>query len=142
VADEEFAALRAKTNMILNISQDLAAQLGHSEAILRADTYLLLNLLTAAASPFSERVFAALNWYNCANVDSEDADRSLLNLAIAFETLLQLPGHEKQIVSLTRSRFFSAEQSGFGVGDAVYAARSQVAHEGEFGTGASTPRDY
>jgi len=120
-----------KTNMILNISQDLAAQLGHSEAILRADTYLLLNLLTAAASPFSERVFAALNWYNCANVDSEDADRSLLNLAIAFETLLQLPGHEKtdrlvDAISLLlgRTERLSEWATQF------YAARSQVAHEG------------
>lgn len=120
-----------KLNMILNISQDLAVQLRDPEAFRRADSYLLLNLLEAPASSFKERVFTALGWYNSANLDHEDSDKSLLSLAIAFETLLKLPVNQKterlvDSISLLLGR--TERLAEWAV--QFYAARSEVAHEG------------
>lgn len=118
------------TNTPLNIAQDLCADVGG----LRGEgpsSFLLLELLQRPATPFSERIFTALGWYNDANDRYADPDKSLLSLAVAFEVLLELPSNEKTErladgISLLLGRTARVKEWGA----QFYAARSQVAHEG------------
>jgi len=83
-------------------------------------------------TPSSLRVFAALHWYNAANDDGLSHSQSLLNLAVAFETLLRLPESSKKdrlvdAISLLLGRTDRLDDWA----DQFYAARSRVAHEGQ-----------
>jgi hypothetical protein len=91
----------------------------------------LLELLERPATPFGERVFMALDWYNGANDRYADPDKSLLSLAVAFEALLELPSNEKTDrladgISLLLGRTARVKDWA----TQFYAARSQVVHEG------------
>jgi hypothetical protein len=119
-----------KPHMILNISQDLLADL-EERLPGRPDYHLLLDLLEKPDTPTSQRIYAALQWYNAANEDALAQGQALLNLAIAFETLLRLPEPSKKerlvdAISLLLGRVERIEDWA----DQFYAARSQVAHEG------------
>ena len=120
-----------KPQMTLNISQDLAADLGFPDAFNRPDGKLLLKLLCDPATPMSERIFTALDWYNSANEGGGDPSQSLLNLAVAFETLLQLPSSEKtdRLVDAISLLLGRTERLGHWAAQ-FYSARSAVAHEG------------
>lgn len=118
-------------NMGLNISQDLHHDLDEALAYSRSGASLLMELLGRPAAPFSERIFTALAWYNAANEQHGDPDKSLLNLAVAFEALLELPSGDKTerlvdgiallLGRTERLREWAVQ---------FYGARSQVAHEG------------
>jgi hypothetical protein len=122
-----------KPHMSLNTAQDLAADLG-PRLNGRPDYHLLLDLLEKPDTPASLRVYAALHWYNAANEDGIDQARALLNLAVAFETLLRLPELSKKdrlvdAIALLLGRTERLEDWA----DQFYAARSRAAHEGQVG---------
>jgi hypothetical protein len=120
-----------KPHMVLNISQDLHADLEFRMAG-RPGHHLLLDLLEKPDSPASLRVYSALHWFNAANERGLDQSQSLLNLAVAFETLLRLPESSKtdrlvDAISLLLGRTERLDEWA----QQFYAARSSVAHEGE-----------
>jgi len=115
----------------LNISQDLAGDLTSffSQA---PQHHLLPRLLQGPSTVVGERVLTALTWHNQANAAGNDDESAVLDLAVAFETLLALPKDAKtdrfvDAISLILGRIprlnLWAEQ--------FYAARSEVAHEGK-----------
>jgi hypothetical protein len=117
-------------HITLNISQDLAADCG--EFLQGGTGYELARLLTDDARHIGERLFTALRWYNATNRAEASESEALVNLAIAFESLLDLPTGEKtdrfvDSVSLLLGRVPRLK-------DWVrqfYDARSRVAHEGK-----------
>lgn len=116
-----------KPQMTLNVSQDLAANLGY----VSEPSEILLRLLTKEPDPFSERILTALDWYNSANEMERDSSQSLLHLAVAFEALLQLPAAEKtdrlsDAISLLLGRTDRLKDWAV----QFYAQRSAVAHAG------------
>ena len=113
----------------LNISQHLAHDL--RRCFESPQHHLLPELLRQPATETAERVLTSLTWYNRANALTSDNDSAIINLAVAFETLLALPRDAKtdrfvDAVSLLLGRITRlnlwAEQ--------FYGARSDVAHEG------------
>lgn len=119
-----------KPFMTLCISQDLYADLTQRLAG-RPDYHLLPELLKKPITPASLRLFSALRWYNAANESGLEESEALLNLAVAFETLLRLPESSKSdrlidAISLLLGR---TERLDEWAGQ-FYDARSQVAHEG------------
>lgn len=119
------------THTILNIAQDLYIDVGGYRGAGRSGREQLLELLDRPLTPFGERIFTAIDWYNCANERYDELDKNLLSLAIAFEVLLELPSSEKTdrltdsiALLLGRTARLKDWASQF------YAARSQVAHEG------------
>jgi hypothetical protein len=113
----------------LNISQDLAYDL--RRCFESPQHHLLPELLQQPSTEAAERVLRALTWYNRANALTSDDNSSIIDLAVAFETVLALPRDAKtdrfvDAVSLLLGRIARlnlwAEQ--------FYGARSDVAHEG------------
>jgi hypothetical protein len=121
-------------HITLNISQDLAADCG--QFLTHGTGLELIHLLTDDKRHIGERVFTALNWYNATNRAGVSESEALVHLAIAFESLLDLPTGEKtdrfvDSVSLLLGRVPRLK-------DWVrqfYDARSQVAHEGKLAQG-------
>ena len=121
-------------HITLNISQDLAANCG--QFLQEGTGYELARLLTDDARHIGERLFTALKWYNATNRAEVSEGEALVNLAIAFESLLDLPTGEKtdrfvDSVSLLLGRVPRLK-------DWVrqfYDARSRVAHEGKLSQG-------
>lgn len=116
-----------KPQMTLNISQNLAGDLGY----VSEPSEILLRLLAREPTPFSERILTALDWYNSANEMERESSQSLLHLAVAFETLLQLPASEKtdrlsDAISLLLGRTDRLKDWAV----QFYAQRSAVAHAG------------
>jgi hypothetical protein len=117
-------------HITLNISQDLAANC--AQFFQGGTGYELVRLLTDDARHIGERLFTALRWYNATNRAEASESEALVNLAIAFESLLDLPTAEKtdrfvDSVSLLLGRVPRLK-------DWVrqfYDARSRVAHEGK-----------
>lgn len=119
--------------MTLNISQDLYVDLEHRIAG-RPDYQLLLGLLEKPETPASLRIYSALRWFNAANESEIDPSRGLLNLAVAFETLLRLQAFSKterlvDAISLLLGRTERLDDWA----EQFYSARSRVAHEGDAG---------
>jgi len=114
----------------LNHSQDLAYDLG--SCFESPGYHLLPALLSEAESATAERVLTALGWFNRANALHGDDDSAILDLSVAFETLLALPKDAKtdrfvDAVSLLLGRvarldLWAAQ---------FYDARSDIAHEGK-----------
>lgn len=122
-----------KPHMTLNIQQDLSVDISHRMR-LRPDYYLLLDLLNKPVTATAIRIHTALHWFNAANEASIDADRALLNLAVAFEALLRLPDSSKterlvDAITLLLGRTERLDDWA----QQFYAARSRVAHEGYMG---------
>jgi hypothetical protein len=120
-----------KPHMTLNISQDLYVDFEHRMRD-RPDYHLLLDLLEKPDTPASVRIYSALRWFNIANEHGRDQSRALLNLAIAFETLLRLPKFSKtdslvDAISLLLGRAERLDEWA----EQFYNARSRVAHEGD-----------
>ena len=80
-------------HITLNISEDLAANC--AEFLQGGTGYELVRLLTDDARHIGERLFTALSWYNATNRAEVSESEALINLAIAFESLLDLPTGEK-----------------------------------------------
>jgi len=74
-------------HITLNISRDLAANCG--EFLQGGTGYELVRLLTDDARHIGERLFTALSWYNATNRADVSESEALVNLAIAFESLLE-----------------------------------------------------
>jgi hypothetical protein len=115
--------------MTLNDSQDLSQQLARSPA--RLDYTLLIDLLSKRPSAAKSRALDAVRWFNAANSSSNDEATAIMKLAVAFESLLNLPADEKtdrliDSISLLLGRTprldVCARQ--------FYDARSRVVHEG------------
>jgi hypothetical protein len=120
-----------KPHMTLNSSQDLYTDIEHRMTG-KPDYHLLLGLLEKPQTPASLRIYSALRWFNVANECGIDPSQALLNLAVAFETLLRLPEFSKtdrlvDAISLLLGRTERPDDWA----EQFYAARSQVAHEGE-----------
>ena len=121
-------------HITLNISQDLAADCTQFHQ--RGSGYELLRLLSNDERHIGERIFTALKWYNATNRAGVSEGEALINLAIAFESLLELPSGEKT------DRFVDSVTLLLGrvprLKDWVrqfYDARSRVAHEGKLSQG-------
>ena len=117
----------------LNISQDMAHDFVEDRRG-RSGVGDLLRLLNSPAHPARARAFTALRWYNHANESAAGPDRALLNLAVVFEALFNLPENAKS------ERLADAISLILGRTDRIqdwatqfYAARSRVAHEGAAG---------
>ena len=118
----------------LNISQDLGVEFNHQLA--DSDTYRPVVEYFAAkndAGFFRKRILTALSWYNKSIRIDIDESEALINLAIAFESLLDLDRGD----SLT-TRF--KEAVGLLAGDIgrldswltqFYNARSDIVHKGQ-----------
>jgi hypothetical protein len=119
-----------KPHITLNISQDLQIDL-EQRFHGRSDYDLLSQLLNKPLTPATQRIYSALHWYNAANEENIDRDRALLNLAVAFETLLRLPDSSKterlfDAITLLLGRTERLDQWA----KQFHDARSRVAHEG------------
>lgn len=119
-----------KPHMGLTIAQDLCSDIGWG--VPNRPDYYLLHLLDKPESSTSQRIYAALHWYNAANENGIDQSQALLNLAVAFETLLRLPESSKKdrlvdAISLLLGRTERLDEWA----EQFYAARSRVAHEGQ-----------
>jgi hypothetical protein len=118
-----------KPHMTLS-NQDLSRDLQqHFDEVLASR--MLLQLLEKAITPAAVHIYSALHWYNAGNEDSIGADRALLNLAVAFETLLRLPESAKterlvDAIALLLGRVDRLDDWAH----QFYAARSAIAHEG------------
>jgi hypothetical protein len=114
----------------LNIQQDMAADFS-GPFTARTGMGELLRLLNQSDHPSRRRVFTALKWYNHANESLAGPDRAILNLAVAFEALFNLPDNAKSdrladSISLILGRPERIQDWA----TQFYAARSRVAHEG------------
>lgn len=120
-------------HVVQNLSQDLNFDFGQRYAD-QPFHDLLLRLLGSPETPTSTRFLTAIDWYNAANEISAPPDRALLNLAVAFETLLKLPQDEKtgrlvDSISLLLGRTERLDDWA----QQFYRARSRIAHEGRAG---------
>jgi hypothetical protein len=117
-----------KPHMTLT-NQDLSIDLQHIDQVLASS--LLLKLLEKPITPAAVHIYSALHWYNAGNEAGIDADRALLNLAVAFETLFRLPEASKTDrlvdgIALLLGRVDRLDEWAH----QFYAARSAIAHEG------------
>lgn len=113
----------------LNIAQDLSSDIGSLSH--RVECQLLLDLLRRPDTATAHRIFTAIKWFNKANSRANSEDAAIVNLAIAFETLLGLPEGQKterlaDAVSLLLGR---VQRLDIWVLQ-FYQARSDVVHEG------------
>ncbi|MCK4346329.1 MAG: hypothetical protein KAX05_13680 [Bacteroidales bacterium] len=121
-------------NIVLNLSQDLFQDL--NRFLTSHGKQSLINIFLKPSDPpleIEKRIFTALKWYNKSNSILSDDDESLVNLAIAFESLLGLEGSNQ----ITK-RFKNAVALLVGPVDKLddwldqfYNARSKIVHEGK-----------
>lgn len=115
----------------LNIAQDLSSEVERVSAG-REDYRLLFDLLGRTPTVASSRMLTAVRWFNAANTHATDDLTSVVNLSIAFETLLKLPTDNKtnrftDTVSLLLGRLPRLEAWAH----QFYDARSRIVHEGQ-----------
>ena len=116
-------------HITLNIHQDLATDCSQFKETGTGNE--LMRLLVDEHRHVGEKIFTALSWYNATTRTGVSESEALVKLAIAFESLLNLPASEKtnrfvDSVSLLLGRVPRLE-------DWIkqfYEARSRVAHEG------------
>jgi len=119
-----------KPHMTLNISQDLSADLTRA-ADARADYRLLQKLLRKPKTTVSSRIFTAIRWFNAANDKSNDDSTAIINLAIAFESLLSLPADEKTDRLIDTIALLLGRISRLDIwARQFYDTRSRIVHEG------------
>lgn len=117
-------------NIGLNISQNLS---GDMERYFDRPQYHLLQRLTKSTlSPVDERILTGLNWFNAANSLLISEEAAIVNLSIAFESLLGLPDDAKterliDAVSLLLGRLPRLD---IWVHQ-FYEVRSEIVHEGK-----------
>jgi hypothetical protein len=119
-----------KPTMVLNISQDFAQNLTRV-ANHRPDYRLLQLQLNRRDSGAHTRIMIAIECFNAANDDGNEEAAAIVYLAVAFETLLQVPADHKterivDAISMLLGRIprLDAWTRQF------YDARSKILHEG------------
>jgi hypothetical protein len=114
----------------LNHSQDFANDLG--SCFQSPGYHLLPSLLIEPTNATADRVLRAIRWFNRANMLEIDEDCAILDLSVAFETLLALPRDAKtdRFVDAVSMLLGRVERLGMWA-EQFYEARSDVAHEGE-----------
>jgi hypothetical protein len=130
-----------KPHMNPVIAQDLASDLEHQ--MTGHPSYdLVRGLLEKPTTPASLRILSALYWFNAANESGLGQSKALLNLAVAFETLLRLPENSKtdRLVDAISLMLGRTERTDHWATQ-FYAARSRVAHEGQVGDSYFYARD-
>lgn len=120
--------------MGLNISQDLKMDFSYrSRRSLRYDPVVEFFTKRDESNPLGQRVLTAITWYNRSVRMDIDEETSLVNLAIAFESLLDLEQGEKithrfkEAVSLLLGKFPRLDSWLI----QFYKARSEIVHEGK-----------
>lgn len=121
-------------HLTLNISQDLAFDI--DRYVEQRKNWAMARLLAGAVdenAEFNERIFTALEWHNRSTAQDIDETEALLDLAIAFESLLNLENNDK----LT-DRFRETVMILLGFVprldswlEQFYNARSAIAHKGK-----------
>jgi len=122
------------THMRLNISQDLKSDFDYrSRHSLRYQPVVDYFATREVGNSLGQRVLTAITWYNRSLKMGIDEEVALVNLAIAFESLLDLEQGEK-----VTDRFKEAVRlllGGFPRLDSwltqFYDARSEIVHEGK-----------
>ncbi len=118
-------------HIILNISQDIAFDLNQF-----VEVYPIFKFLFQKRkldnSRVENKIFNALKWYNRSNSMLNDSNETILKLAVAFETLLDLPNEPK-----LKDRFKDAVKVLVGPVNNLeswitqfYEARSEIVHSG------------
>jgi hypothetical protein len=116
-------------HLVLNISQNLV---GDVQDFAHSNTYGgMFELLQRPEGGFRSRIFTAAAWFNRTISAITDEEAAIVQLGIAFESLLQLPRSEKtdrfvDAISLLLGRIprLDVWASQF------YELRSQITHEG------------
>jgi hypothetical protein len=126
-------------DMWLNISQDLAADFGQSFPASRSYGAFLL-LLHHPQNPIADRIFTAVKWFNLSNSMDSEPEAAIIHLAIAYETLLQVPEAERITDRSERITDRLADSVSLLLGRIprldewlrqFYIARCQIVHEGK-----------
>ncbi|MCH8881584.1 MAG: hypothetical protein IID34_17090 [Planctomycetes bacterium] len=119
-----------KPHLTLNHSQDLSIDLDRKSSA-RTDFELLRDLLSKKVDRTVSHIFTAVRWFNAANNAGNDDDAAIVDLSIAFETLLRLPEDNKTdrltdaiCLLLGRTPRLDVWARQF------YDARSRIVHEG------------
>jgi hypothetical protein len=117
-------------HMVLNHSQTLASDLVQFFDSPRYN--LLPALLRKPETEAGQRVLTAVSWFNRANALDIDDESAIVNLSIAFETLLALPKDAKtdrfvDAVSLLLGRVARLDEWA----EQFYDTRSDVVHRGK-----------
>ena len=116
-------------HMTLNQSQDLSHQIGNLPS--RLDYALLFDLLRKEATGAKKRALNAVRWFNAANSAANDDATAIMKLAVAFESLLNLPADEKTARLIDSISLLLGRPPRLDVwARQFYHARSRVVHEG------------
>ncbi|HEY4739912.1 MAG TPA: hypothetical protein VIH76_04890 [Candidatus Acidoferrales bacterium] len=116
----------------LNLSQDLSHNLDEFFVYRGADYEPLLKSPRSQLGSTGERILTAMNWFNSATSYVVGEQGSIVNLAVAFETLLGLPQGESvtdrfvDSVALLLGRFPRLDMWVW----QFYKARSEIVHQG------------
>lgn len=118
-------------HVILNISQDIAFDLNQFVSYYPVFEFLFRKRMDEH-SKVESKIFNALKWYNRSNSMLSDSNEKILKLAVAFETLLDLPNEPKM-----KERFKDAVKVLVGPVNNLeswitqfYEARSEIVHSG------------
>lgn len=116
----------------LNIGQDLESDLCQFTS--ESSHYsLLLGLLQRPKTSISDRILRAIKWFNKGNSRAASEDEAIVNLAVAFESLLELPESDQVTERLVDSISLLLGRIPR-LGDwarQLYKARSEVVHKGK-----------
>ena len=114
----------------LNISQDLSRDVTEWFSTWPRDQ-LLWNLTTASANATADRILSAISWFNAANSFALNEEASIVNLAVAFETLLGLPEDRKteRLIDAVALLLGRIPRLDIWVSQ-FYRTRSEIVHEG------------
>lgn len=117
-------------HLTLNHAQNLSSDLMRA-VDQRHDYRALLQLLRKPETAMSLRIFTAIRWFNTANREANDDAAAIVNLAIAFESLLGLPRTEKtdRLIDAIALLLGRIPRLDVWVRQ-FYDARSRVVHEG------------
>lgn len=118
--------------IVLNISQNLAADFGQGMG--GYSHYRLLSWsIEKPSSATLDRVFTAMKWFNASNSRTSSGGSAIVDLAIAFETLLGLPGGKGVTERFTDAvSLFLGRTPRLDIwAEQFYGARSDVVHKGQ-----------
>ena len=116
--------------LTLNIAQDLADDITSAWTD-SAHFEILFGLLNKPSTEFSLRVFSAIHWFNRSCRATIDDDEAIVNMSIAFESLLALPQAEKTDRLVDSISLILGRVPRLGAwARQFYDARSKVVHEG------------